>query len=133
MIKLTKTEQVIMEVLWAGDEPMLLSDIVRAVENQKRKIAKNSIQPMLKKLIDNGYVKIAGTMLVNKSVSRYYLPNITVDEYAADQFDSLVNASDGHLKLGKFLSFFINSKKENSSDIISEVEEFIENYKNSEK
>lgn len=123
---LTKKEHEIMEVLWDSEKPMLISEIL--VKTQNKKIADNSVLPMIRKLIDRGYIKVVGNIQVAKTQSRFYAPSMTIDEYAAKQLQDLFKASNKQLNVGTFLSFFTKNKGADDK-VITEIEEFIDNFK----
>ena len=125
---LTNKEYEIMKILWESDKPMLISDILLEAD----KVAENSLHPMIKKLINDGFIKVVGNMKVSKTTSRLYAPAITIDEYAAIQLEGIVKTSNKKLDLKNVLSYFAKHNKKNNKDVITEVEEFIKEYKEDE-
>lgn len=121
--RLTNKEYEIMKILWDSDRPMLISDIIAKAD----KIAVNSLHPMIKKLIKNGFISVEGNVRVSKTKSRLYAPAITIDEYAAMQMDEILRTSNKKLNWNNILSYFIKRNKKDES-IIPELEEFIEKY-----
>lgn len=126
--RLTNKEYEIMKILWESDKPMLISDIIVKAD----KIATNSLHPMIKKLIKNGFISVAGNVRVSKTKSRLYAPAITIDEYAAMQMDEILRTSNKKLNWNNILSYFIKYHKKDDR-IISELEEFIEKYNKKNK
>lgn len=124
---MTPKEYELMKILWSAEKPLLLSDILERTEN----IAKNTLNPIIKKLIDRKYIKVVGNLKVSKTYSRLYAPAITVDEYAALQLDELFNDMGKMPNLSNFLSFIVSRKrKKQNINIINELEKFIEDYRN---
>ncbi len=122
---LTNKEYEIMKVLWGSDRPLLISDILEKVTN----IASNSLHPMIKKLINDGFIEVVGNMRVVKTKSRLYTPAVTVDEYAAMQLAGIAKVTGIELNYKSVLSYVIKQSKNNNEDIINEIEEFIKEYR----
>lgn len=125
---LTGKEYEIMKILWNNGRAMLISDILKEVDN----IADNSLHPMIKKLINDGYIKVVGNIRVVKTTSRLYAPAIDVDEYAAMQLEGIMKITNRQLNFKNILAYFAKRNKKNNKDIIAEVEEFIKEYKEEE-
>lgn len=122
---LTNKEYEIMKILWDSGKPMLISDILLEAD----KVAENSLHPMIKNLINNGFIQVVGNMKVSKTTSRLYAPAITIDEYAAMQLEGLMKTSNTKLDFKNVLAYFTKRNKKNNDDVITEVEEFIKEYK----
>lgn len=125
---LTNKEYEIMKILWDSGKPMLISDILLKAD----KIADNSLHPMIKNLINNGFIKVVGNMKVVKTTSRLYAPAITIDEYAAMQLEGIMKTSNKKLDFKNVLAYFAKRNKKSNNDVIAEVEEFIKEYKEDE-
>jgi predicted transcriptional regulator len=124
---LTSKEYELMKILWTAEKPLLLSDIIERTED----IAKNTLNPMISKLIDRKYIKVVGNLKVSKTYSRLYAPAITVDEYAAQQLNELFNDTGKSLNLSNFFSFIVNGKrKKKNTAFIKDLEKFIDDYRN---
>lgn len=124
---LTSKEYELMKILWTAEKPLLLSDIIERTED----IAKNTLNPMISKLIDRKYIKVVGNLKVSKTYSRLYAPAITVDEYAAQQLTELFNDTGKSLNLSNFFSFIVNGKrKKKNTAFIKDLEKFIDDYRN---
>ena len=107
---------------------MLISDILLETDN----VAENSLHPMIKNLINNGFIKVVGSMKVSKTTSRLYAPAITVDEYAAMQLEGIMKTSNSKLDFKNVLAFFTSRNKKNNKDVIEGIKKFIEEYKEDE-
>ena len=117
---LTNKEYEIMKILWDSDRPLLISEILPKADN----IADNSLHPMIKKLIKNGFIKVVGNVRVVKTTSRLYAPAISVDEYAAMQLENIFKTSNKKLNLGNMVAYFAKHHK-NDDNVMSELEDFI--------
>lgn len=125
---LTNKEYEIMKILWKSGKPMLISDILLEADN----VAENSLHPMIKNLINNGFIKVVGSMKVSKTTSRLYAPAITVDEYAAMRLEGIMKTSNSKLDFKNVLAFFTSRNKKNNKDVIEGIKKFIEEYKEDE-
>lgn len=126
---LTKKEYQIMKVLWNSDRPLLVSEIAERVES----VAVHSLHPLIKKLIDKGYIKTMGFMMVCKAQSRLYAPALTIDEHAALQVKDLAKISEKKINMNLFLYYYTKTRKGYNDKIIEEIEEFINDYKQSKE
>ena len=125
---LTNKEYEIMKILWESEKPMLISDILLEAD----KVAENSLHPMIKNLINNGFIKVVGSMKVSKTTSGLYAPAITVDEYAAMQLEGIMKTSNSKLDFKNVLASFTSRNKKNNKDVIEGIKKFIEEYKEDE-
>ncbi len=131
MTNLTKKERMILEILWNSSKPLLLSDILQ--ETRKKQIADNSVSTMIRSLINKGYVKVLGSVVVGKSISRFYAPSVTIDEYAAMQLQNIYKTSNKKPDIVKLLNYLSRKNRNNMDGLISGLEEFIDKYKNNKK
>lgn len=120
---LTKKECELMKILWGSDKPLLISEIIDKAD----KIAANSLHPMIKRLIKNGYIRVAGYIRVSKTKSRLYAPAINIDEYAAMQIEKIEKISSRKLNWNNILTYFVKHNKKDEN-VIAELKEFIEKY-----
>lgn len=121
---LTKKEYQIMKVLWNSDRPLLVSEIAKEVES----VATHSLHPLIKKLIDKGYIKTVGYMMVSKAQSRLYTPAISVDEHAAMQLKDLSKITNKAINVKDFLAYFTKTKKGQDEKILKEIQEFVNSF-----
>ncbi len=120
---LTEREYEIMKILWGSDKPMLISDIIKSTEIT----AKNSVHPMLKNLIKNGYVKVVGNIVVVKTSSRLYAPAISLEDYVVSRINEIYNKKKNWFDSKKFLLSLSAQNKNKSHELIQSVKDFIEN------
>lgn len=82
--KLTKRDQDIMEILWRCEKPIAVFEIQKEIPE----LSKNSIQQILKRLLDKDYVYVANISQNKKALMREYLPNITKEQYFSLSLDT---------------------------------------------
>ncbi len=121
---LSKRELDVMNVLWEANKPLIASDIPKANAN----LSINTVQAVLKKLLQKDFIKINDIVHSGTVLTRSYLPAITPDEYALKYVKSEI------FPFGKFLSKtqLINTlfdNTENEDGLIEELEKLIQKQK----
>ncbi len=122
---LTDKEYEIMKVLWNSDKPMQTSEIYAKTET----IAENSMHPIIKKLINRGYIRVVGTIRIVKVPCRLYVPGITLNEYIASQAREIFKYNNKELDMKGLLCCLVKKDKNKSSEYINAIEEFLREYK----
>ena len=121
--KLTAKEYEVMTVLWQGGEPMLAS----AILEKTKTVSSNSIHHLLNSLVEKGYVRVAGTIIVVKVASKLYLPAVSAAEYGAMQLSEIFKlTAKGSLR--SILMCFIKRNKSKNAEIMAELREFLDEY-----
>lgn len=110
--QLTKKEQQIMDLFWNSDEPLSSNDI----KNKAEDLSIHTIQQVLRRLNNDGYLKVDGVGFTKNSITRKYSPNISQAVYLK-QFI----AKNTEYELA--LSFI---KDNNDPDILDELEKMIQ-------
>ena len=64
--KLTKKQQILMEILWNTDSPMTSMDISRYVDGWST----TSLSNMINALIERGFIRISNTEVINGHAAR---------------------------------------------------------------
>lgn len=80
MIKLSKKQEEIMEILWNSNEPMIASEILK----QKDSFNISTIQSTLKTLVKKKCIEVADIVYSGTVLSRSYRPIITREEVSSD-------------------------------------------------
>lgn len=75
--QLTKREQDLMELFWKSDQPLSSNDI-KVLSND---LSIHTIQQVLRRLTDNGFIKVDGVGFTKNSITRKYVPCITQAKY----------------------------------------------------
>ncbi len=121
---LTDKEYEIMRVLWNSDKPMQTSEIYAKTET----IAENSMHPVIKKLINKGYIRVVGTIRVVKVPCRLYVPGISLNEYIAMQTKEVFRYNNREIDLKGILGCLVKKEKNKSGSYITAIEEFLKEY-----
>lgn len=80
MIKLTKRQEEVMNVLWESEKPMIASEIVKTREDFNI----NTVQSTLRTLIKKNYIEIAGIVYSGTVLTRSYKPLLKREEFSND-------------------------------------------------
>ena len=76
MIKLTRRQEDIMNILWDSDTPLIASEI----EKRQEDLNINTVQSTLRTLIKKKYIEVADIVYSGTVLSRSYRPLIRRDE-----------------------------------------------------
>lgn len=76
MIKLTRRQEDIMNILWDSDNPLIASEI----EKRQEDLNINTVQSTLRTLIKKKYIEVADIVYSGTVLSRSYRPLIRRDE-----------------------------------------------------
>lgn len=83
MRSLTRKELEVLSVFWKNPtKELYVQDIIHSAA----KLNKNTVPVIIKKLADEGFLKTSSVQKVGKTFAQYYLPNVSEDEYIANQF-----------------------------------------------
>ncbi|MGL5258550.1 MAG: BlaI/MecI/CopY family transcriptional regulator [Lachnospiraceae bacterium] len=116
---LTKREFDIMTILWEADKPLIASEIV-TISNE---ITINTVQAVLKKLLQYKYIKIDEIVYSGKVLTRSYIPLLTPEEYQLNYISSLFkNLSDVPNAAANFVSTLLDSEMD-AQQLLSEIEQ----------
>ncbi len=122
--KLTDREFEIMQILWDTPKPLLASEIA-----EKAKIVSNrTVFQTINQLLKKNYIKTAGQIMVKKAVSKVYAPAITRQEYNSSLLADIFSNTTETASFKSVLMHFTKKSKDNNSDLISELKEFLDDY-----
>lgn len=121
---LSKRELDVMNVLWAEGKPLIASKI----PEKQPELSIHTVQSVLKKLLQRGFVEVAEIVQSGTVLSRSYTPIITPEEYAVKYITSEIYPFDKMLSETGYLIALFNSA-ENDEALIKELEKFIQEKK----
>ena len=97
MSRLNSRELDVLNILWKADEPMTSTDIV----NQQRGLTQSTVIAVLRKLLKDDLVEVAGVTHSGKVLSRTYRPtptsrDVIMNNFAGDyaSFKNVISKSD---------------------------------------
>lgn len=113
---LTKAELDVMSVLWDANKPMTVQDI----RDQSSKWSANAyLFRVVRKLIEKGFVKEVGEILVKTKPSRIIKPIVSREEYQSYFFDTFC---DGSMQM--LLSGIVKTRND-KTDIIDDLKAWL--------
>ena len=91
MIKLTKSEQEVMELLWASEEPLSSREIIA---KSKDKTWKDSyIHIIINSLLEKNMIQVSGFKQTTKNYTRIFSPTISKDKWMISQISESEHSS----------------------------------------
>ncbi len=119
-MKLTKSEQEVMETLWLAGRPLPRSEIIDL--SPKRSWSASTIHILLNSLLEKGAIKEAGFVKRNKTYGRLYAPEISSEDYYSSTIFSDQKA------IPMYFSALLRSDAL-TADMVTELEEMLEQRK----
>ncbi len=121
---LSKRELDVMNVLWAEGKPLIASEI----PERKPELSINTVQSVLKKLLQRGFIEVAQIVQSGTVLSRSYAPVIKPEEYAVGYMTSEIFPFEKMLSGTSYLSALFDCT-ENDAELLEELERFIQEKK----
>lgn len=116
-------EYEMMMIFWNIDRPLTVSEVL---ENRKEGTwAKNSTHPLIRTLLNKGFLKVCGTRKIGKVNSRLYEPNISMAEYVASQVTEVYENKKARFDIGCFMAGLLGGDHESDEKILSDLEEWM--------
>lgn len=115
-----------MTIFWSIDKPLTVSEVLQ--HRKEGTWSANSIHPLLNKLLENGYIGVCGSQKVAKVNSRLYEAKISLSDYVTNQVSEVFDNETNKFNVSSFLSGLLGGDKENDKEIISELENWLNDY-----
>ena len=125
--KLTHRDLDVLSVLWDSKKPLTASEIVAA----NPALNKNTVQPVLRKLLKNELVQVADIVYSGTVLSRSYIPSISRQELSLYRLSSEYRQLEKDVSKAAFVSFLLKTE-ENQAKFqkdLREPEGLLESYK----
>lgn len=125
--KLTHRDLDVLSVLWDSKKPLTASEIVAA----NPALNKNTVQPVLRKLLKNELVQVADIVYSGTVLSRSYIPSISRQELSLYRLSSEYRQLEKDVSKASFVSFLLKTEEnqEKFQKDLRELEELLESYK----
>lgn len=125
--KLTRRDLDVLSVLWDSEKPLTASEIVAA----NPALNKNTVQPVLRKLLKNELVQVADIVYSGTVLSRSYIPSISRQELSLYRLSSEYRQLEKDVSKASFVSFLLKTEEnqEKFQKDLRELEELLESYK----
>ena len=118
---LTDKEFEIMEVLWKSDRPLHAGELLKGTST----ISANSIHRIISHLLEKKYIKVAGSVLISKSMSRLYSPLVSAEEYTLWQMNKIFRKDTGKSPISSLIMYFAKKNKNNTDELKQELLDII--------
>ena len=106
-----------MTIFWSMDKPLTASEILQ--HRKEGTWAANSIHPLLNKLLENGYIAVCGSQRVAK---------VSLSDYITNQVSEVFENETNKFNVSSFLSGLMGGDQEKDEEIISELENWLDDY-----
>ncbi|MGY3773277.1 winged helix-turn-helix transcriptional regulator [Tetragenococcus solitarius] len=113
MRQFNKRESEILQVLWEHEDALSANEIAEISG-----ISKNTVLPVLKKLLNDNYIKVDEVVLTGKTLTRKYLPAIDKEEFVLKHYN---------LNIDNLLNHFL--AEEDDPDVIPTIEKLLKDKK----
>ena len=121
-------EYEMMMIFWNLDKPLTVSDVL---ENRKEGTwAKNSTHPLIRTLLEKGFLEVCGTQKSGKVNSRLFVPAISMEEYLSSQVSEVYENKKSKFNIGYFMASLLGDDSANDEKIINDLEEWIKKRQN---
>lgn len=121
MIKLTKKQEEVMNVLWESEKPMIASEILKMRDDFNI----NTVQSTLRTLVKKKYVEIAEIVYSGTVLTRSYKPLIKREDFTSDIEIGIKNM----LRKENLFAHYVNELDD--LDTILKLDEILQNKKKS--
>lgn len=122
---LSQREFQIMQTLWTRkDNPMIASEIAAASS-----LSINTVHAVIKKLLKNGYIKVADIVYSGTVLSRAYEPIISFESYSIQQVVKDYEKARSNLSLPNVVVTLLGYE-ENEKEAIDQLEVLLQERKN---
>lgn len=107
--KLTRREYDIMYILWQSDTSLVASEIARRGED----LTINTVQAVLKKLLNKKLIKIDEIVYSGTVLTRSYAPTVSADEFEMDfLLTSFLKLADKPMMTSNFIAALLEQEKD---------------------
>ncbi len=125
---LTTSEEDLMEMFWASDNPLTSVDILTLSEG--RSWNGNYVHIMLRSLLKKGMIQVCGTIQCGTQYARQFIPAVTKEQYAAKL---VMSKGIGKNSIAAVTVAMVNEVDEtDGEELVKQLEEIIEELKNQE-
>lgn len=116
--KLTRREYDIMYILWQSETSLVASEIARRGED----LTINTVQAVLKKLLNKKLIKIDEIVYSGTVLTRSYTPTVSADEFEMDfLLTSFLKLADKPMMTSNFIAALLEQEKD-SDKLLHELD-----------
>lgn len=92
MIKLTNSEQEVMNLLWSSEEPLSSRDIIKQSSNKSWK--DSYVHLLINSLLEKNMIEVSGFKQATKNYTRVFSPSISREQWLISQIDDKNGSHD---------------------------------------
>lgn len=116
-------EYEMMMVFWNSDKPLTAVDLMEC--RKEGSWSKNSTHPLIRTLLEKGFLEVCGTQKSGKVNSRLFVPAISIEEYLSSQVSEVYENKKSKFNIGYFMASLLGDDSANDEKIINDLEEWI--------
>jgi len=126
LASMTAREEDIMNVLWNSPKALLAREIAEAGES----LTVNTVQTILRKMLENHWIKVDTIVHSNTVLARTYVPMITQEEYLIAKVTSEYQRFGDSVLKASFVEKLLEAEEpEKQREEIEGLEKMLENFK----
>lgn len=118
--ELSKRELDVMNVFWSQEGSVIASDIPKVNES----LSINTVQAVIKKLIQKNYLKVDEIVYSGTVLTRSYLPVVSADEYAKRQIKTDASFLNRYANKVEVIAALLDAE-ENEAKLLDDLEALI--------
>lgn len=113
--KFNNREIDVLNILWDSDTSLTVNDI-----SEISGISKSTISPVLRKLLNDNYIKVEDVVLSGKTLTRKYIPIVDREQFILEAYTNI--------EIDNLLNHFL--EEEDDPSVLTKIEQLIKNKKN---
>lgn len=121
---LTGREMDIMKILWNSKKPLIASEITKKDES----LSNNTVQSVLRKLMDKKYIEVADIVYSGTVLTRSYKPAVSKKDLIIEQFINQFNKNEDSIPIPSLVGTLLKHEK-NEKETIEKLEKILEERK----
>lgn len=128
--KLTQRDLDVLSVLWDSPRPLTASEVTAANPT----LIKNTVQPVLRKLLKNKLIQVADIVYSGTVLSRSYIPSVSKEEISLHRLSAEYRLLEKNVSKASFVSLLLKTEPDHEKFMadLHELEALLESYKSKE-
>ena len=122
---LSEREMNVMQVLWKYEKPMTVTEIVES----EKELTTPTVDTVLRKLLDKGYVQVIDTVQTGKVFARRYKAKKTQDEEIEEKIEKCMKNSRNPMSFVNTITAALLNGAVDEESVIDELERIVQKRK----
>ena len=122
---LSEREMNVMQVLWKYEKPMTVTEIVES----EKELTTSTVDTVLRKLLDKGYVQVIDTVQTGKVFARRYKAKKTQDEEIEEKIEKCMKNSRNPMSFVNTITAALLNGAVDEESVIDELERIVQKRK----